>query len=79
MRTILAALVILAAASAADRAMAEVVYPWCRQAGDGSVNCGFSSQQQCLDASVGKSAFCLQNPRYQSSSGGAASRKRQSR
>ena len=78
MRTILAALMILAAASAADRAMAEVIYPWCRQAGDGSVNCGFSSQQQCLDASVGKSAFCLQNPRYQWS-GGAASGKRQSR
>ena len=45
MRTILAALMILAAASAADRAMAEVIYPWCRQAGDKSVNSGFSSRR----------------------------------
>ena len=76
MRTILAAVMVLIAASAIDRAAAEVVYPWCRQAGDGSVSCSFSSQQQCQDASIGKSAFCLQNPRYQ---GAAAPGKRQSR
>jgi hypothetical protein len=71
----LTALMVLVAASAANRAAAEIIYPWCRQAGDGSVNCGFSSQQQCLDASVGKSAFCLQNPRYQGTSGAAAGKR----
>ena len=65
MRTILIGFVLLIAASAADSASAEITYPWCRQAADGSVSCSFSSQQQCQDASVGKGAFCLQNPRYQ--------------
>jgi hypothetical protein len=76
MRTIAIGLAMLIAASAANTALAEITYPWCRQAADGSVSCGFSSQQQCQDASVGKGAFCLQNPRYQQPAASSKSRRR---
>jgi hypothetical protein len=69
MRTKLIGLAMLIALSVADTASAEINYPWCRQAADGSVSCSFSSQQQCQDASVGKGGFCLQNPRYQAPAG----------
>jgi hypothetical protein len=65
MRVILFGLTLLIAASAADTASAEILYPWCRQSADGSINCGFSSQQQCQDTAVGKGAICIENPRYQ--------------
>jgi len=74
MRTILMALSLLSGGLAAP-AGAETVYPWCRQSGDGSINCGFRSQQQCQDTAVGKGAICLQNPNYQEPAGTSGNKK----
>jgi hypothetical protein len=65
-------LTLLIAVSVADTASAEILYPWCRQSADGSINCGFSSQQQCQDTAVGKGAFCVENPSYRGSGGASA-------
>jgi hypothetical protein len=59
----------------APPAAAETVYPWCRQSGDGSINCGFRSQQQCQDTAVGTGAICLQNPNYQEPAAASGNKK----
>lgn len=63
MRSIFVGLTMLIAASAADPASAEILYPWCRLSADGGTNCGFSTFEQCQ--SFGKGAFCMKNPNYQ--------------
>jgi hypothetical protein len=41
-------------------------YPWCAQySGDGSMNCGFATFQQCLAEVRGIGGFCTQNSTYQ--------------
>jgi hypothetical protein len=36
-------------------------YPWCAQRGDGAINCGFVSYEQC----GASSRFCVRNPMYE--------------
>ena len=47
-------------------AKADVVYPWCLQTdvGDGALNCGFDSYDQCKASMVGSGGFCVQNLHY---------------
>ena len=41
-------------------------YPWCAQySGDGGMNCGFATFQQCLAEVSGIGGFCTQNSTYQ--------------
>jgi hypothetical protein len=42
-------------------------YPWCAQysGGDGGMNCGFTTFQQCLATISGIGGFCVQNNTYQ--------------
>jgi hypothetical protein len=42
-------------------------YPWCAHYGTGfeSMNCGFTTFQQCLDTVRGIGGFCMQNNTYQ--------------
>jgi hypothetical protein len=63
MRMICAGLVVSIAASAAQPASAEILYPWCKQEAEGAGYCGYSSEAQCMQQ-AGR-AFCIQNPRYQ--------------
>jgi Protein of unknown function (DUF3551) len=50
-----------------DRAAAQN-YPWCAQySGDGGMNCGFTTFQQCLADVSGIGGFCTQNSTYQPS------------
>lgn len=72
MRIVLSSLTLLIAVGVTVTASAETVYPWCRQSADGSINCGFTSQAQCMDTAVGKGAICMQNPRYQGPSADSA-------
>jgi hypothetical protein len=46
-------------------------YPWCTQGGDGQVNCGFVSEEQCRAAS----RSCYRNPMYEPPSEQARSRR----
>jgi Protein of unknown function (DUF3551) len=41
-------------------------YPWCAQysGGDGGMNCGFTTFQQCLADVSGIGGFCIQNNTY---------------
>ncbi len=42
-------------------------YPWCAQYGgamSGSMNCGFSTYQQCMADVSGIGGFCIQNNTY---------------
>jgi len=68
MRHSLFMLAILAAATVlADRAEAQN-YPWCAQytgSMGGSMNCGFSTQAQCLADVSGIGGFCVLNNTYQ--------------
>jgi len=68
MRHSLFLLAILAATTAlADRAAAQN-YPWCAQySGNmgGSMNCGFSTQAQCMEDVSGIGGFCMLNNTYQ--------------
>jgi Protein of unknown function (DUF3551) len=45
-------------------------YPWCAQYNDGSgsMNCGFTTFQQCLADVSGIGGFCTQNSTYQPTS-----------
>jgi hypothetical protein len=65
MRTLLVALGMLMAASAADRAAA-VEYPWCADLGQelGATNCGFTTIEQCRATISGVGGFCVPNPFY---------------
>ena len=74
MRTVLAAMIVLVTASTADRATAEILYPWCRQPSDGGNYCGYSSEAQCRENSG--TGFCIQNPRYQAPAAAAAGKRR---
>lgn len=79
MRFVLAALTVLIAAFTADRARAEILYPWCRQPAEGGNYCGYSSEAQCQGESIGKGAFCIQNPMYKAPAAPATPGKRRSR
>ncbi len=40
-------------------------YPWCAQyASPGSINCGFSTWEQCRAALSGNGGYCAENPMY---------------
>jgi len=42
-------------------------YPWCVQyggRGDGAMNCGFVSFEQCMQTAQGAGGFCIVNNRY---------------
>ncbi len=62
---LVAVAMVAAAGLAATRAQAQN-YPWCAQydKGDGGLNCGFTSFQQCLDDVRGIGGFCEQNNTY---------------
>jgi hypothetical protein len=79
MRIIFAGLTLLIAASAAAPASAEILYPWCRQPAEGGNYCGYSSEAQCQGESVGKGAFCIQNPMYRAPVAAATAGKRRAR
>jgi len=66
MRTLLAAVVAapLMLFVQTDGASAQN-YPWCAQyASPGSINCGFSTEQQCRAALSGNGGYCAENPLY---------------
>jgi uncharacterized protein DUF3551 len=65
MRMFLAAAALLLAASASDRATA-VEYPWCAHydAGNGGINCGFTSLAQCRASLSGNGGECQRNYAY---------------
>jgi hypothetical protein len=53
----------------ANRARAEIEYPWCAQYGGGgtgldATNCGFVTLQQCRETISGIGGACYQNPRF---------------
>jgi len=67
MRTILAtaALAALVMATGTQPSAAEVTYPWCAQyAMQGSINCGFSTLEQCQAALSGNGGYCSANPLF---------------
>ena len=43
-----------------------VQYPWCAQyaSGFGGENCGFTTQEQCMETVRGNGGFCVPNPSY---------------
>ncbi len=65
MRTLLVALGMLMAASAANTAAA-VEYPWCADLGKeiGATNCGFVTVEQCQATIFGVGGSCVPNPVY---------------
>ena len=67
MRRVLPMLVLFAGMALAGSAHAQN-YPWCAQyTGNmgGSMNCGFTSYEQCMATARGMGAFCVQNTLYQ--------------
>ena len=49
-------------------ASAETQYPWCARYNEstvGATNCGFTSLQQCREATFGVGGGCYRNPAYQ--------------
>jgi hypothetical protein len=69
MRTLLAVLGLLIAASAYDRAAA-VEYPWCADLGNdiGATNCGFTTLEQCQRTVRGTGGSCVRNNFYRGES-----------
>ena len=65
MRILFAAVALLLATLASDRAAA-AEYPWCAYYGDdhGGINCGFTSWQQCRATISGNGGDCQPNPFY---------------
>jgi hypothetical protein len=43
---------------------ASTIYPWCRHDSRGGVNCGFTSERQCLRAKTGNTDMCMLNGLY---------------
>jgi Protein of unknown function (DUF3551) len=77
MRTILAAMTVLAGVAAivaADVQVAQAQFsssrnPWCIRdgvTGRGSWDCSYHNQQQCLASASGAGGWCVENPNYQS-------------
>lgn len=65
MRTILFALVALAAAAAINTqpaAAQQPVYPWCAEMYDFATECTFQTRQQCETDVTGLGGFCYENP-----------------
>jgi Protein of unknown function (DUF3551) len=57
---------VIAAATMLPNAAEAQNYPWCAQySGDGGMNCGFATFQQCLAEVSGIGGFCTQNSTYQ--------------
>jgi hypothetical protein len=76
MRTILAAMTVLAGVAAivaADVQVAQAQFsssrnPWCIRdgvTGRGSWDCSYHNQQQCLASASGAGGWCVENPNYQ--------------
>jgi len=64
---VIVAATIFAVLAAASRAQAQN-YPWCAQYSSnmgGSMNCGFTSFNQCMATVSGIGGFCIQNNTYQ--------------
>jgi Protein of unknown function (DUF3551) len=58
---------ILAGAAIASRAQAQN-YPWCAEYSGsmgGSMNCGFTTHEQCMATVSGMGGFCVVNTQYQ--------------
>ena len=66
MRTLLLAVGMLMAVSAANPATAAVEYPWCADLGKelGATNCGFVTIEQCRATVSGIGGSCVPNPFY---------------
>ena len=66
MRYLLVLAIAIAALSIGTRARKPQNYPWCAHydKGDGGMNCGFTSFQQCLEDVRGIGGFCEQNNTY---------------
>jgi len=66
-RAIVVAALAFAAVLSADKARAEIEYPWCAAytgPARGIVTCGFVTRQQCMATVHGVSGFCQMNPRF---------------
>jgi len=65
MRILFALTIAIAAIATGSGAQAQN-YPWCAHydKGDGGMNCGFTSFQQCLTDLSGLGGFCEQNNTY---------------
>jgi len=63
-----AAAAIASLSTFARPAAAEIEYPWCallsENGGGGALNCGFDTQEQCLQTIRGIGGWCQQNLRY---------------
>jgi hypothetical protein len=66
MKTLFFGLALLAATTAVGPPAEAQNYPWCAHygKGDGGLNCGFTSFQQCLTDISGIGGFCEQNNTY---------------
>ncbi len=50
--------------SALPMAAASTIYPWCRHDSRGGVNCGFTSERQCLRSKTANADMCMLNGLY---------------
>jgi Protein of unknown function (DUF3551) len=70
MRLSLLPMSILAAAAVLSTPAKAQNYPWCAQytgSMGGSMNCGFTTYEQCMATVSGVGGFCVQNNTYQPS------------
>jgi hypothetical protein len=77
MRTILFALVALAAAAVINTqpaAAQQQVHPWCAEMYDRATECTFLRRQQCEADVSGLGGFCYENPTYSDSTSPRAPR-----
>ncbi len=73
MRTVVVAMLGVAAVAAADVQIAEAQFsssrnPWCIRdgvSGRGSWDCSYHNQQQCEASASGAGGWCVENPNYQ--------------
>jgi Protein of unknown function (DUF3551) len=74
MKLWLSAFVVGVAAAACGSPAQAQNYPWCAQytgSMGGSMNCGFTSFDQCMATVRGMGGFCVTNTLYQPPGGGA--------
>jgi hypothetical protein len=65
--------VLVSVAAAATSAPAQN-YPWCSNFHDGGgLNCGFTSEAQCMETARGTGGFCTLNNMYKPSAAAASS------
>jgi hypothetical protein len=63
-KALIAFAILTAPLFASPPAAADTIYPWCRHDSRGGVNCGFTSERQCLRAKTGNTDMCMLNGLY---------------